>query len=62
MPPDFLSYAILDLVDREMVKLHAKATKKEYPVAYSILEALTAFMQSDLQWARTFSYLHLHSV
>lgn len=40
---DFHGYAILDLVDGTLSKIHTKLIKKHYEEAFHLLEGLTAF-------------------
>lgn len=47
---DFYSYAVLDLVDKQLSVAHSKITKKDYDEAYCILEALTVFNDMESAW------------
>ena len=40
---DFYGYAILDLIDGTLSKIHTKVIKKQYEGAFHLLEGLTAF-------------------
>ncbi|KIK67821.1 hypothetical protein GYMLUDRAFT_54564 [Collybiopsis luxurians FD-317 M1] len=44
---DFYGYAVLDLVDRTLSKLHGKVVKKEWKEAVHIAEALTQYISLE---------------
>ncbi|TDL16231.1 hypothetical protein BD410DRAFT_643922 [Rickenella mellea] len=47
---DFSAYAILDLVDCMLSKIHSKVAKKSWMEAWVLLEALTLFMHRESDW------------
>ncbi|KAG6910938.1 hypothetical protein DXG01_005992 [Tephrocybe rancida] len=47
---DFFSYAVLDLVDKNLASTHAKITKKAYEDAFYLLEGLVHFNDYDAPW------------
>lgn len=52
---DFFPYATMDLVEKTLLNLHSKVTKKNWSDAYSILEALTVFIDMFGDWTRMFN-------
>lgn len=47
---DFFNYAILDLIDGALGKLHARIVKKDWEEAYIMVLALTCFMENESSW------------